>query len=66
MARLLSNLLFWLLMIPIALGSLVFVVVAYLPFVALKAIWLAITGRLDRATGEPRAASGRPPPVHPG
>ena len=65
MKRLASNLVFWLLMIPISVGSLVFVVVAYLPFVALKAAYLGLTGQLEKTTGRP-ATRDSAPPVHPG
>ena len=51
-ARILSTLAFWILMIPIIIGSTFIVVAFYLPFVALKAAWLALTGRLHEAIGE--------------
>ena len=66
MARLASNLIFWLLMIPISVGSLVFVVVAYLPFVALRAVYLGLTGQLEKTTGPRRTSRDSAPPVHPG
>ncbi len=49
-ARILSNLAFWLLMAVLIPGALVFVVVAYLPFVVLKAAWLTATGKLHTTT----------------
>src|SRR5690606_36907060 len=48
-ARILSTLVFWILMIPIIIGSTFIVVAFYLPLVALKAAWLALTGRLHEA-----------------
>ncbi|MGE0144561.1 MAG: hypothetical protein AB7I19_13540 [Planctomycetota bacterium] len=50
-ARALSTLIFWILMCVLIPGAAVVVVFFYLPFVALKAIWLAITGRLSATTG---------------
>lgn len=51
-ARILSTVIFWILMTGIILGSIVVVVCFYFPFVALKAAWLTVTGRLSEAIGE--------------
>lgn len=56
-ARALSTLIFWILMCVLIPGAAVVVVFFYLPFVALKAIWLAITGRLSATTGLKAARS---------
>lgn len=51
-ARILSTIVFWLLMAVLIPGAVVVVVCAYLPFVVLKAAWLAVTGRLHEAVGD--------------
>ena len=56
LARILSHLVFWTFMAAMSVASLVFVVVVYLPFVALKAVWLAVSGRLHETTGRPSPA----------
>lgn len=50
-ARIVSTVIFWLLMTVLVAGALVVVVGLYLPFVALKAAWYAATGRLSEVTG---------------
>lgn len=56
-ARVLSNLAFWLVMAVMIPAATVFVVVAYLPFVVLRAVWLTVTGNLHTTT------AGRSEPV---
>lgn len=60
--RLLATLCFWLLMAVLIPGAVVVVCVLYLPFVALKGVWLKFTGRLDhaRSTSQAKAAGADP------
>ena len=51
LSRLLSYLIFWLMMIIMTVSSTVFVIFVFFPFVVLKAIWLAVSGRMGEATG---------------
>jgi hypothetical protein len=50
LARFLSNLTFWLIMAVLIPAAAVFVVVVYLPFIVLKAVWLTLTGNLHTTT----------------
>ena len=59
---LLSHLVFWPFMLCMTVGSALVVVFAYLPFVALKAIWLKATGRIDEVTGSRPSNSSTPKP----
>jgi len=56
-ARIASTLIFWIVMTVLIAGALIVVPLLYLPFVALKALWLAVTGRLAEATGGAPAES---------
>ncbi len=51
--RLLAYLAFWLLMAMIASASLAVIVLAYLPFVVLKAVWQVAKGRAKIRTIAP-------------
>ena len=53
----LSQLIFWTLMTLISLGSGVVVVLFYLPYVALRAVYLGVRGKLHTTTGRPREKS---------
>ena len=66
MARLLCTLIFWVLMTADILASAVVVLLLYLPFVALKAIWLKLTGRIAKVTAESAAETEKPMLGHPG
>ena len=61
---LLSHLVFWPFMLCMIAGSTLVVVFGYFPFVALKALWLKATGRLDQVTGSPKSSSSSPPRPH--
>ncbi|MBK8978010.1 MAG: hypothetical protein IPM29_19055 [Planctomycetes bacterium] len=56
-ARILSTIAFWILMTMLIAGGVVVVCCLYLPFVALKAAYLAVTGRIDEARGGRRRAA---------
>lgn len=66
MARALSLLIFWVLMTADILVCAVVVLGLYLPFVALKAVWLKLTGRLDRVTADASIEPEKPMLGHPG
>jgi hypothetical protein len=51
-ARIASHAVFWSFMTVMTVASFVFVLLVYLPFVALKAVWLAVSGRLHETTGQ--------------
>lgn len=65
-ARILSTLIFWILMTVDILGSIVVVLGLYLPFVVLKAIWLKLTGRIHHATGDPSVSDRERSMLHHG
>jgi hypothetical protein len=50
-ARIVSTLIFCILMTVLITGAAVLVVTLYVPFVALKAIYYTVTGRLNEVTG---------------
>ncbi|MEO0478443.1 MAG: hypothetical protein AAF196_03085 [Planctomycetota bacterium] len=50
MARLLATTFFWLWMTLLSIGALLVVVFLYVPYVMLKALWFAVTGRLHETT----------------
>ena len=52
--RILSHIIFWILMTCLIAGALVVVPFLYLPFVVLKAVVLAVTGKIGDVTGRPR------------
>lgn len=55
--RLISQLIFWVLMIVLITGAAFVVVFLYLPFVALKALYLGLSGKLGRHGPGRRAES---------
>lgn len=59
LSRILSYLVFIVVMTVIAAFSLVFVVVIYWPFVALKALWLTANGRIHEAVGPKKADASK-------
>ena len=63
LARILSTILFWILMTFLILGAIPVVFGLYLPFVALKALYLAVTGQLSKHTGTPRRGAAWAPPA---
>ncbi|MFO1052286.1 MAG: hypothetical protein U1F36_08740 [Planctomycetota bacterium] len=67
-ARILSTLIFWIVMTVVILGSIVLVLCVYLPFIVIgKALWLKLTGRLDRSLGHNEGQrAGQSIGAHPG
>lgn len=66
LSRLLATLCFWLLMAVLIPGAVVVVLCFYFPFVALKGVWMKLSGRLDEARGKAPAADadGKAQPRH--
>lgn len=67
-SRILSYILFWLLMTLIILGSILVVFGLYLPFVAIKAVIMGLCGKIGgatRATSPPAHKGAQDPTVHP-
>lgn len=62
---LLSHLVFWPFMLCMIAGSAVVVIFGYFPYVALKALWLKATGRIEEVTG-PKQSTSSPPRPHVG
>ncbi|MHC5064434.1 MAG: hypothetical protein ACYTG5_10725 [Planctomycetota bacterium] len=59
--RILSHIVFWLLMTFIILGSTLVVLLLYLPFVGAKAVFMAVGGKLSQkpdGTALPSAGKG--------
>ena len=65
LARLLATAVFWLLMAVLIPGAVVVVFCLYLPFVALKGVWLKLSGRLDEARSTSRAKAAGADPSQP-
>jgi hypothetical protein len=52
LARLLSHVVFWIVMAVMITGSAVVVTVGYVPYLVFRTVFLTVTGRLGDATGK--------------